>query len=180
MTRSLARTLVTIGALGVLVLSTLGVAVATGHLGQGPTRSLASCGPSHPRGQIVRVTLSDRGGGMMGANAMMVALGVAPDVVGAGPVTFIATNVGALNHELLILPAPRDGVGTRPVAATGKIDESSSLGEASTSCGEGRGNGISPGTSSWVTLTLPRGNYELLCDVPWHYANGMFAPLSVH
>lgn len=179
MTRSSARLLVVIGAIGVLTLSTLTVALAVGHR-EGPPLALATCGPSDPRGSVVHVTLSDRGGGMMGANAMMVSLDASPDVVGAGTVTFIATNIGALNHELLIVPATPDGVGTRTVGPDGTIDESASLGEASRSCGEGHGEGISPGTSSWVTLQLPRGSYELLCDVPWHYANGMFAPFSVH
>ncbi len=178
MTRSTARWLVVIGAVGVLTIGT--VALAGGHLGNGPTRVIESCAPSDPRGSVVHVTLSDRGGAMMGAgHLMMVSLGASPDSVRAGAVTFIATNVGALTHELLVLPAPRDGVGTRAVGADGTIDESSSLGEASTSCGEGHGDGISPGTSSWVTLTLTRGSYELLCDVPWHYANGMFTPFIV-
>jgi uncharacterized cupredoxin-like copper-binding protein len=30
-----------------------------------------------------------------------------------------------------------------------------------------------------VTLTLRPGNYELLCDVPWHYADGMYAAFTV-
>lgn len=87
--------------------------------------------------------------------------------------TFVVTNYGALNHEFLVLPMPADGIGTRPVGNDGKIDESQSLGEASLSCEEGSGNGISTGSRSWVTLTLRPGNYELLCDVPWHYADGM-------
>ena len=49
----------------------------------------------------------------------------------------MVTNDGALNHEFLVLPMPADGIGTRPVGGNGKIDEASSLGEASTSCGEG-------------------------------------------
>lgn len=178
MSRTAARWLVVIGAVGVLTLGT--VALAGGHLGNGPTRVSESCAPSDPPGSVVHVTLSDRGGAMMSAgNLMMVSLAASPDAVHAGTVTFVATNVGALNHELLILPAPRDGVGTRAVGADGTIDESSSLGEASTSCGRGHGEGIAPGTSSWVTLHLARGSYELLCDVPWHYANGMFTPFIV-
>jgi uncharacterized cupredoxin-like copper-binding protein len=126
------------------------------------------------------VELTDRGGAMMGAGgAMMVSVLASPDIVARGTVTFVATNTGALNHELLVLPAPTDGVGTRPVRANGKIDESTSLGEASTSCGQGTGGGVSPGTTSWVTLHLAPGNYELLCDVRWHYANGMFAGFTV-
>jgi uncharacterized cupredoxin-like copper-binding protein len=128
----------------------------------------------------VHVVLSDRAGAMMGTGStMMVSIFASPDIVAGGTVTFVATNTGTLNHELLVLPAPTDGVGTRSVGADGKIVESTSLGEASTSCGQGHGGGISPGTTSWVTLHLAPGNYELLCDVPWHYANGMFTGFAV-
>ena len=117
---------------------------------------------------------------MMGdGDPMTVNLAESPRWVSSGTVTFEATNLGALDHELLVLPAPPDGVGTRPVGPNGRIDESSSLGEASSSCGPGAGQGISPGTSSWITLHLAPGNYELVCNVSWHYAHGMFAAFSV-
>lgn len=77
---------------------------------------------------------------------MMLSLNADRTSVPAGEVTFVATNYGQLNHELLILLVPADGPGTRPVDSGGKIDESSSLGEASHSCGSGAGNGVSPGT----------------------------------
>ena len=116
---------------------------------------------------------------MGGGSAMMVSLAAVPGSVPSGSVTFVATNTGAMNHELLILPLPSDGAGTRPVGTDGKINEQSSLGEASASCGRGPGDGISPGTRSWVTVNLAPGKYELLCDEPWHYANGMFTELTV-
>ena len=116
---------------------------------------------------------------MGGGNAMMVPVATSPDSVPSGTVTFVATNTGTLNHELLVLPAPADGVGTRAVSRDGKINQFGGLGGASTSYGAGVGNGISPGTTSLVTLHLAPGNYELLCDEPWHYANGMFTELTV-
>ena len=176
-----ARLLVITGAVGVVIMGTLlTISFAQGRFGAGERLRVANCGPTSPQGSVVNVTLGDRGGGMMGGgNLMMVRLVTSPDSVPSGTVTFVATNVGSLDHEFLILPAPSDGVGTRSVGTNGKIDESSSLGEASTSCGQGAGQGISPGTSSWVTLHLAPGNYELLCDVPWHYANGMFSSFAV-
>jgi uncharacterized cupredoxin-like copper-binding protein len=173
--------LAVIGAVGLLTLGTIvAVGAVQGQFGVSQNLALANCGPRHPQGAVVRVDLTDRGGAMMGAdNAMMVSMVASPDVVSAGTVTLIATNTGTLNHELLVLPAPADGVETRAVASDGTIDETSSLGEASTSCGQGVGSGISPGTTSWMTLPLASGNYELVCDVPWHYANGMFTRLTV-
>lgn len=181
MNRAQARFLAILGAVGLLTFASLTfVVVAQSNFGSGQRLALANCGPTNVHGTVVYVTLSDRGGSMMGgSNPMMVSLYASPNTILAGNVTFVATNVGALNHELLVLPAPVDGVGTRAVGGDGKIDETSSLGEASTSCGDGKGQGISPGTTSWVTLHLTPGNYELLCDMPWHYANGMFTALHV-
>jgi Sulfocyanin (SoxE) domain len=170
-----------VGAIGVIVLGTaLVIGPGGGRFGGGQTLTLSNCQPKTTSGSVVDVTLSDRGGGMMGGGSpMMVSLVATPSSIPSGPVTFVAANTGALNHELLILPLPSDGAGTRAVGTDGKIDEQSSLGEASTSCGRGPGNGISPGTRSWVTVKLAPGRYELLCDEPWHYANGMFAEFTV-
>ncbi len=180
MTTRGATILAVIGAVGALILGSLVVAVTVrGPFSTGQHLTLANCAPQHPGGTVVHVDLTDRGGAMMGGGLMMVQVVASPDVVSSGMVSFIATNTGTLDHELLVLPAPADGVGTRTVNNHGKINESSSLGEASTSCGEGVGSGISPGTTSWVTLRLSPGHYELLCDVPWHYANGMFTSLVV-
>ncbi len=88
-------------------------------------------------------------------------------------------NQGALAHELVVLPLPADGPGTRKTGADGKIDESESLGEASKSCSSESGDGIAPGATSWTTITLPAGRYELVCNEPWHYAAGMFDVLTV-
>ncbi|MHB1251919.1 MAG: sulfocyanin-like copper-binding protein [Acidimicrobiales bacterium] len=181
MTRSTARLSATVGAIGLLTLLTLaGVGFTQGHIGDTRAQFQSACGPTSPAGSVVHVTLADRGNAMMsGGTVMIVSLFASPSQVPAGDVTFVATNVGALTHELLVLPAPRDGVGTRAMGVDGKVNESSSLAEASTSCGRGAGAGIAPGTTSWVTLHLSPGNYELLCNVPWHYANGMYQGLTV-
>lgn len=157
----------------------IGGLVATNHGRTTAAPSLASCSPSHEASQVVQVGLYDAGGGMMSQAPMMLRLIPSPSSISAGQVTFVVTNYGALNHEFLVLPMPADGVGTRPVGSDGKINESQSLGEASTSCGAGPGNGISTSSRSWVSLTLRPGTYELLCDVPWHYADGMYASFTV-
>ena len=46
-------------------------------------------------------------------------------------------------------------------------------------CGAGPGEGIAPGDASWVTLALKPGRYELVCNLPGHYANGMYGSLTV-
>ena len=69
--------------------------------------------------------------------------------------------------------------GQRVPGPDGKADEKGSLGEASASCGAGAGDGIRAGTVSWTTLTLAPGRYELICNLPNHYADGMYQGLRV-
>jgi uncharacterized cupredoxin-like copper-binding protein len=47
------------------------------------------------------------------------------------------------------------------------------LGEASNTCSADDGDGILPGGKGWTTLQLAPGRYELLCNLPGHYASGM-------
>jgi uncharacterized cupredoxin-like copper-binding protein len=134
--------------------------------------------PSLP-GRTVDVTLADAGNSMMGRSPMMVTLQTQPSTVSAGQDSFVVRNRGALAHEMVILPMPADGPGTRPTGADGKIDESQSVGEASKSCSSETGDGIAPGSTSWTTVTLAPGRYELVCNEPWHYSAGMFDVLTV-
>ena len=100
--------------------------------------------------------------------------------VAHGQVSFLAVNGGNVSHELVVLPLPTDQiVGTRSIGADAKVDETGSLGEASTTCAQGTGEGIAPGASSWVTLILAAGRYEVVCNLPGHYAAGMYAQLIV-
>ena len=97
-----------------------------------------------------------------------------------GTVSFLVTNVGSINHEMVVLPLPDpQAVGTRQVGGDAKIDEAGSLGEASKTDDKGAGQGVAPGTSSWMTITLAPGPYELVCNLPGHYADGMYTQLTV-
>ncbi|MFD8078278.1 sulfocyanin-like copper-binding protein [Streptomyces sp. NPDC059718] len=89
-------------------------------------------------------------------------------------------NAGALTHEAVVLPLPASqAVGEWPIGAQGRIAETGSLGEASRSCGAGEGDGITSGTMAWTTLRLQPGRYELVCNLPGHYAAGMYTELDV-
>jgi hypothetical protein len=89
-----------VGAVGfVSTAAVITTAAVQGRFGNDQRATIANCGPHHPTGTVVHVTLSDRGGGMMGgANAMMVSLDAVPNVVGSGPITFVATNTGRRWH----------------------------------------------------------------------------------
>lgn len=157
---------------------------ADGSTMPGRQASTTCAVPTDLPGTTVHVAVTDMrmGGAMMGpaSTAARMMLRAVPAVVPAGSVSFVVTNMGRRTHELVVLPLA-DGVaaGSRTSSAQGQVDEQGSLGEASRSCGPGTGDGIEPGTSGWVTLTLAPGEYELLCNEPNHYADGMWQRLTV-
>ncbi len=100
--------------------------------------------------------------------------------VRAGWITFVATNVGALTHELVVPPLATGGAGRRTVGVTGTVEESSSLGGGSRSCHTGAEAGLAPGQAGLgKPPELGPGRYELACEVPWYYASGTSTTLTV-
>ncbi len=178
------RAVIAVAAIVVVVLAVGSASLIVGVANRRTTlrnRAFGAVSCTSPRlpGRTIEVTMSDRGNSMMGARPMMVTLRADPGTVASGQISFVVHNDGALVHELVILPLPTDGPGTRPTGKEDKIDESQSLGEASKSCADGAGDGIAPGATGWVTVTLGAGRYELVCNEPGHYAAGMFDVLTV-
>jgi uncharacterized cupredoxin-like copper-binding protein len=194
------------GAAAVVGLAGMSVSALTSYpTGAGSQFAVSSNSPRLP-GTVVNVALMDMEGTMMGGgnammgggnammgggNAMMgggngwssgrgMGLSLDRSTAGKGTVSFLAANRGNINHELIVLPlADSQAAGSKSVGGDGQVDEAGSLGEASTTNGPGAGGGIAPGASSWVTMDLVSGRYEVLCNLPGHYAAGMFSELTV-
>ena len=119
--------------------------------------------PSSLPGPIVYVRVGDMampsmmgGATPLGGHMMFQSV---PAQVPAGQISFVVGNMGWRIHELVVLPLA-----------------------AGQSAGEriaGAGEGIKSGTNGWVTLNLPAGRYELVCNLRNHYANGMHQLLVV-
>jgi uncharacterized cupredoxin-like copper-binding protein len=194
-----ARRPLLVGALAtavVALVASAAVAVGAGNGGATPggIGLLSGSSPAAPSlpGTVVNVSLADMGGSMMGQRGGM--MGQGSGMMSGGPmrlsaddatvphgtVSFLATNGGSINHEMVILPLPASqSVGTRPTGADAKVDEAGSLGEASNTNGKGTGQGVAPRASSWMTVNLAPGQYELLCNLPNHYRAGMYTQLTV-
>jgi uncharacterized cupredoxin-like copper-binding protein len=177
-------------AAAVLAGAALATAVSTAlAAGRGPwhapwAASRPACTAPTLPGQVVNVTVTDMMGAMMGgvpqSNGGMMRVLASRSSVAAGTVSLRVTNTGALTHELVVLPlAPGQQPGSRPVGPDGTVSETGSLGEASATCGAGHGDGIALGAVSWLIVTLRPGRYELVCNLPGHYAMGMHTGLEV-
>lgn len=146
--------------------------------------------PSLP-GSVVTFTAMDMGmGAGLGGGMMDGAYGdaVGPmrllpsaTTVPAGQVSLVLRNAGTRPHELVVLPlAPGQVAGQRTVGSDDKVSETGSLGEVHQVCPPDTGiDGTVPGGIATVTLTLPPGSYEVVCNLPGHYRAGMYATLTV-
>ena len=91
----------------------------------------------------------------------------------AGDVRFAIANFGTMRHEFLVVRTTY-GPGEIPIGSGNRFDE------------EGSGVSVVDEISEWpvneahvLTVNLPAGTYELLCNLPGHYANGMHRTLVV-
>ena len=169
---------VAVGAAGGPSSGPLGMSGWAGSGGHGFVSGSPRAAPKLP-GTVVNVSLTNMGGSMMGGGGPM---GLSADhaTVPHGTVSFLVTNDGSIDHEMVVLPlADSQSAGARSVGGDRKVDEAGSLGEASKTNGAGTGEGIAAGTSGWVTVTLAPGHYELVCNLANHYSAGMYTPLDV-
>lgn len=111
----------------------------------------------------------------MGGDPAMAAMGITATVTGvtAGDVTFNVTNTSTLMpHEMVVIPiASADAIPPYDATAVA-VDEDAAgaLGEVEE---------LPPGGTGSVTLNLPAGTYMLICNVPGHYAAGMWLVITV-
>lgn len=92
-------------------------------------------------------------------------------VVRAGKVTFVVSNIGKIEHELVVIRTNRapDAL----LVQAGEASEAGSRGEVGP---------LRPLVADHLTLTLQPGRYVLVCNLDddgGHYEHGMFASLTV-
>jgi uncharacterized cupredoxin-like copper-binding protein len=90
--------------------------------------------------------------------------------VGAGEIKLESENEGKVDHELVVLKTDTKAADLEVEGAVAK-EEGENLGEASD---------IAPGEKGEVEVKLESGtHYVLLCNLPGHYQQGMYADLDV-
>jgi uncharacterized cupredoxin-like copper-binding protein len=115
-----------------------------------------------------------QGYGMMG-RGMMGAMSVRTNVmsVKAGKVTFEVTNLSrSIVHEMMVVAVENANAPLPYDYNAGQIPEKQvkMMGETEE---------MQPNAEKTITLDLKPGVYLLICNVPGHYAAGMWTPLTV-
>jgi uncharacterized cupredoxin-like copper-binding protein len=112
-------------------------------------------------------------GPVLGMMSGMMSIRTDQDTVKAGPVTFDVVNLSrTLVHELVVIAVDPNNPALPYDYTNWQILESQTkvVGETEE---------LKPDEEKTLTLTLPAGNYVLICNVPGHFAAGMVAPLKV-
>jgi len=95
----------------------------------------------------------------------------------AGPATIEAPNEGKMEHELVLFKSEMDPA-KLPTDANGEVDEEK-LDESSEAEEIGEIADVEPGDTKSEEFDLTPGKYVMFCNLPGHYAQGMYGTLTV-
>src|SRR3954462_5618387 len=87
-----------------------------------------------------------------------------PKSISAGKVTFSVKNAGDDEHELVIIKTSTSA--SKLKVSSGRASERGKVAEV---------DDIAGGRSKSKTVTLKKGHYALICNLPGHYQQGMRA-----
>jgi uncharacterized cupredoxin-like copper-binding protein len=120
-------------------------------------------------------TPSSDGDGSSGEVAVTLddyAIRPAATILSAGEVIFKIENVGATEHEMVVIRTDLD-----PADLTVENHEVNEEGEGMTPIGEVED--VQPGEATELVLTLEPGKYMLLCNLTKHFERGMATTIEV-
>lgn len=95
-------------------------------------------------------------------------LKASPTSISSGKVTFSAVNEGSNRHELVVLKTSTKAAKLK--VSGGRVKETGRVGD--TGVFEG-------GKTKKLSVTLTKGHYVLVCNLPGHYSGGMRADFTV-
>ncbi len=157
-----------------------GAGYGPGMMGEGYGQGYGMMGPGYGHGMMGQGYGPGRGEGygpgygMMG-RGMMGGMSLRANVtsIKAGKVTFDVTNLSrSIVHEMIVVAVENPNAPLPYDYNTGQIPEKQvkMLGETEE---------MEPNAEKTITLDLKPGAYLLICNVPGHYAAGMWTPLTV-
>lgn len=91
-----------------------------------------------------------------------------------GKVTIVAPNDGKVEHELVLAKTNTDPADL-PTTSDGEVDEAKleAKGEVSGEIAD-----LAPGDTKQGTFKLAASHYDMFCNLPAHYAQGMYGTLT--
>ncbi len=90
-----------------------------------------------------------------------------PAEIPSGALTFAIVNDGTIEHEMVVIKTDK---GAANLTTGDEADETGAVDEITLAAGE----------SGDLKVDLEPGNYALVCNLPGHYSNGMYADFTVN
>jgi len=145
---------------------------------------LVAVGSAHAS-TVVQISLWDKGSdipmandvlyGKSGLDTSKATMGIRPSpaTVKAGDITFNVTNDSKDTvHEMIVMYLADPAQALPYINTENRVDEDKA-GD------KGEVSELDPGASGKLTVTLKPGKYLLICNVPGHYAAGMWSEFTV-
>jgi len=129
--------------------------------------ALAACGSKGASNET-----EGKGGSQVAVTLDDYAIRPAETTLSAGEVAFKIENVGATEHEMVVI---RSDVAIEDIPVDG--DEANEEAPGMTPIGEVEG--VQPGETTELVLTLEPGRYILLCNLAKHFGRGMVTEIQV-
>jgi uncharacterized cupredoxin-like copper-binding protein len=93
----------------------------------------------------------------------------------SGPTTIEAPNEGSVEHELVVFKSDMNPANL-PTESNGDVDEEKMDQEAEE---KGEIPDVEPGETKSEDFELTPGKYVIFCNLPGHYAQGMYGTITV-
>lgn len=87
----------------------------------------------------------------------------------AGKLKVTGPNGGSVEHELVLIKSDQ-AAGSFKVQSNDEVSEKGAVGEIAD---------VEPGKTKSTNFNLKAGKYVMICNLPGHYANGMYGSLIV-
>jgi len=91
----------------------------------------------------------------------------------AGPVSFLITNDGTVDHEMVVLKTDKPADSFPITGFEGEPNRFNEDAKGLTNVGETGDPAMKPGTSKMLTIDMAEGHYAIVCNLNGHYASGM-------
>jgi len=151
-----------------ITLAAVAVTMALGFSACGSSSDDESSESSGTEATTTTTTTAPANAQVVNVSMVEMAFTVDPPSAKAGNVTFDLSNDGTVPHEMVVIKT-KTKAGDLPVDSAGKASEAGSVGEAE----------VEPGATDELTLKLAAGRYALICNLPGHYAAGMYSDFTV-
>ncbi len=140
--------------------------------------AFAGCGGSDSSSSTTETATT--GGGGAGGKTLEIKMGYyffspADAPADAGPTVIEAPNEGSVEHELVVFKSEMDPA-KLPTEANGEVNEEK-MDKIAESAGEIAD--VESGDTKSGNFKLTPGKYVIFCNLPGHYAQGMYGTLTV-